>query len=149
MADEAQGGEADGGCHLAYLAVFALVDLDLNPRGGDVGAVSDRWGAFPRWGVVCGEESGLGRARGKHLALGFELHRALYGTEVFGGGGAFDLHMVGLPDFTSAVAFEDAALQRVVVGQQKQAFRVPVKATDGIDIFGEFAQFRKAWVASF
>lgn len=149
MADEAQGGEADGGGHLAYLAVLALVDLDLNPCGGDVGPVPDRWGAFPRWGVVCGEESGLGRARGKHLALGFKLNRAFEGAKVFLGGGAFYLDVVGLPDFTSTVAFEDAALEVVVVGQQEQALRVTVEATDGIDVFGEFAQFRQAWVTSF
>ena len=58
VADEAQGGEADGGGHLADLAVLALVDLDLYPRGGNVGAVSNRRGALPGRGVVGGEARG-------------------------------------------------------------------------------------------
>jgi len=76
VADEAQGGEANGCRHAPDLAVFALVDLDLDPRGWDVGAVPDGGRALPWWGVVSRQESGLGRAGGEDLALGFELHRA-------------------------------------------------------------------------
>ena len=52
MADEAQGGEADGGRHAADLAVLAFVDLQLNPRGRDAGAVPDGRRALPRRVVV-------------------------------------------------------------------------------------------------
>ena len=51
MADEAQGGEADGGCHAADLTVLAFVDLQFNPRGRDFGAVPDGVRAFPRRSV--------------------------------------------------------------------------------------------------
>ena len=115
VADEAQGGEADGGRHPAHLAVLALVDLQLDPRGRDVGPVPDRGCALPRWRVVR-QEPGFGGAGGEDLAFGLQLHRALERAEVFRSGGAFDLNVVGLPDFAAAVAFEDAALQVVVVG---------------------------------
>ena len=75
VADEAQGGEADGGGHAADLAVLALVDLQLNPRGRDVGAVPYGRRALPRWRVVR-QQAGLGGAGGEDLALGLEWHGA-------------------------------------------------------------------------
>lgn len=109
MADEAQGGEADGGRHATDLAVLALVDLQLDPRGRDVGAVPDGGRALPRRRVVR-QEPGFGGAGGEDLALGFQMHGALERAEVFLSGGAFDLDVVRLPDFAAVVAFEYAAL---------------------------------------
>ena len=82
VADEAQGGEADGGRHAADLPVLAFVDLQLDPRGRDVGAVPNGGRALPGW-VVVRQEPRFGGAGGEDLALGFHLHGALERAEVF------------------------------------------------------------------
>ena len=68
------------------------------------------WGrALPGW-VVVWQEPCFGGPGGEDLAFGFEWHGALQLAEVFRRGCAFDLDVIGLPDFAAAVAFEDAAL---------------------------------------
>ena len=99
MADEAQGGEADGGRHATDLAVLALVDLQLDPRGRDVGAVPDGGRALPRRRVVR-QEPGFGGAGGEDLALGFQMHGALERAEV--GGARVDLVLAAHEDSRGA-----------------------------------------------
>ena len=149
VADEAQGGEADGGGHFADLPVFAFVELDFDPRCGDVGPIAD-WGcSLPRWSEIVREQFGPCWARVEDLAFGLQLHGALQCSKVFFRRKAFNLDMIGLPNFSSVVSFKDAALEAVVVGQQEQAFRVAIKPSDGVDIGWEIAQVTQSRMARF
>ena len=120
--NEAQGGEVDGGGHAADL-VPALVDLQLDPVVGMLCGTG--WGrALPRR-AKSGEPGLGGQVEDLPLALSVWGARARRSSAV----GRLDLD-VGLPDFAAAVAFENAALQVVVVGQQK-ALGIPVEAPTG------------------
>ena len=46
-ADEPQRGESDGGGHVSHLPVLAFDEGELDPTGGDVGAIADGWHALP------------------------------------------------------------------------------------------------------
>jgi hypothetical protein len=129
-ADEAEGGEADGGGHAADLAVLAFDEGEFEPGGGDGLALADGWDAG-RMGWHGIEHAGLAGERR-------EVGKLDAAAELFEGGfsgDAFDLGVVGA--FVGVLWLKQEFIPAGFIAEEKEAFGVGIEASHGIDVFWE------------
>ena len=74
----------------------------------------------------------LASPRDEGFPLDAKLHRKFKLTQLFGSGHALHLRMVRSD--VAILRVEHARFERIVIGEQQQAFAVGVKPTDGIDV---------------
>lgn len=117
---------ADGGGHSANLAVTAFRNRELKPLGGNRLTFADRWVPRPdrgRW-----YQFGF-RRQGKTV---FEVHaltQLLQGIVI---GNMFNLYPVCFWEFVARVG--NQLLHLTIVGQQEQAFTVPIQPASRVHI---------------
>jgi len=134
-AEEAEGGEADGGSHPAHLAVFAFDQFEGNPAVGDAFALADGWNS--RWnGRLRFKQPG---AAGKGFAAlnensASELRKGLRGGEVFDLGPVFP--------FVGVARLEETGVPVGFIAQEQETFRVGVETANGVNPGGK-VKFRE------
>lgn len=124
--DQAQDRAADGGTHAPDLTVAAFVDADFEPGGRATGART-RW----RIPIRHRRRTGDARRQGSGRSV-FQHHPGTKARQGFRRRLTLDEHAIGLGEAAAGAA--DASLQVTAVGQQQQAFRVPVEAAGWIDV---------------
>ena len=139
VANEAQGGEADGGGHAADLAVAAFVEGELEPGGWDGGAIANGWisGPEPAWFGACLGPGWFGEA----VFEAYAFAELLDGLLVYF---AFDLDKIGFWKLVFGVG--DLMVEVAFAGEDQEAFRVEVEAASRIDVrdVDEILQ-RRSW----
>ena len=125
-ADEPQGGEADGGGHVADLAVLALGEGEAHPAGGDVGAIADRGYSLPevlRWQRFLGL-AGAGAVPFDDDPFGQLLQRLV---------ADFAIHLGEVGARVGVLRVQQPLDKPAIVGQQQGALAVVVEPSRGID----------------